>query len=131
MAPAPVFEGIDHIHINVSDREKSERWYHKVMGFSRVRALEFWALDGGPLTLADASGRIHVALFESSQAQNTTIALRVSSTGLTEWISHLAANGVAVNPVDHEVSWSVYFRDIDGNPFEITTYEYDEFGIKV
>ena len=27
---------------------------------------------------------------------------------------------------DHEVSWSLYFSDPDGNPYEITCYEYAE-----
>lgn len=125
----PKLDGIDHIHINVSDRAKSERWYSDVLGFSRVRDLEFWAVDGGPLTLADENGLVHLALFESDNIQNTTIALKVSSTGLKDWIDHLSVNGIEVSPIDHEVSWSLYFKDIDGNPFEITTYEYDEFKI--
>ena len=28
-------------------------------------------------------------------------------------------------PVDHGLSWSIYFRDPWGYPFEITTYEYE------
>ena len=28
---------------------------------------------------------------------------------------------------DHEVSWSVYFKDPDGNPYEVTTYDYEDF----
>jgi catechol-2,3-dioxygenase len=122
----PSLEGIDHIHINVSDRTKSEGWYNEVLGLCRVRKLAFWAVDGGPLTLADASGTIHVALFESNDAQRTTIALRTSSAGLAEWIDHLSASGIEVEPIDHEVSWSIYFKDPDGNPFEITSYEYEE-----
>lgn len=124
---APKLNGIDHIHINVSDRSKSERWYKDVLGFTRVPELEFWAVDGGPLTLTDERGRVHLALFESDKVQNTTIALNVSSTDLAAWIGHLLAHGIEVKPVDHEVSWSLYFRDINGNPFEITTYEYNEF----
>ncbi len=31
---------------------------------SMVTGLEFWATDGGPLTIGDASGSIHLALFE-------------------------------------------------------------------
>ena len=26
---------------------------------------------------------------------------------------------------DHAVSWSLYFTDPDGNPFEITSYDYE------
>ena len=126
---APNLNGIDHIHINVSDRAKAEHWHKDVLGFSRVPEFEFWAVDGGPLTLTDESGLIHLALFESDNIQSTTIALKVSASGLKEWIYHLSVNGIEVTPVDHQLSWSLYFKDIDGNPFEITTYEYDEFKI--
>jgi catechol-2,3-dioxygenase len=37
----PLFERIDHIHIFVSDRAASERWYREVLGFRRVPELEF------------------------------------------------------------------------------------------
>ncbi len=124
---APRFNGIDHIHINVSDRALAENWYTTVLGFRRVPELEFWATDGGPLTLIDDGGHVHLALFESSNIQNTTVALNASSTDFAAWITHLAKHGINVKPVDHQVSWSLYFRDIDGNPFEITTYEYSQF----
>ncbi|HEY9025100.1 MAG TPA: VOC family protein, partial [Burkholderiaceae bacterium] len=60
----PTFDRIDHVHVYASDRAKAERWYAEVMGFSRVPELEEWAADGGPLTLGNASGSVHFALFE-------------------------------------------------------------------
>ncbi|MBY4893897.1 hypothetical protein KUL25_14150 [Rhodobacteraceae bacterium N5(2021)] len=39
------------------------------------------------------------------------------------------AKGAAVTSadvVDHDPSWSIYFRDPDGNRFEVTTYDYAE-----
>ena len=61
---APRLERVDHIHVFVNDRTIAEQWYADVMGFHRVTGLEFWATDGGPLTIGDASGSIHLALFE-------------------------------------------------------------------
>jgi len=61
---APTLERVDHVHVFVSDRMASEQWYAKVMGLRRVKELEFWAADGGPLTIANPSGTIHLALFE-------------------------------------------------------------------
>ena len=46
----PTFDRIDHIHVYVTDRAASERWYAEVMGLVRVPELERWAADG-PLTL--------------------------------------------------------------------------------
>lgn len=118
---------IDHIHLNVKDRSVSEAWYKKVFGFERTESLAFWAEDGGPLTIQNESGSVHLALFVSAEIQKTTIAFSVTAAGLRSCISHLSSIGITANPVDHEVSWSIYFSDPDGNPFEVTTYEYREF----
>ena len=120
-------ESIDHIHIYVSDRVESEKWYKSVLGLTRTSALEFWAKDGGPLTLQNSTGSIHLALFERPLKQYTTVAFKVSASGLHAYIEHLSFKGIKVKPVDHDVSWSVYFKDPDDNPYEITTYEYELF----
>jgi catechol-2,3-dioxygenase len=127
---APSLDGIDHIHVFVTDRAAAEVWYARVLGLARVPGLEGWAADGGPLTLADASGRIHLALFErGAQACRSTIALGVSAPGFMAWRKHLAAAlGKAARTEDHQLSWSMYFTDPDGNPYEITSYEYDMVG---
>lgn len=121
----PALQSIDHVHVHVKDRLASERWYQRVLGLSRVKALEFWAADGGPLTLADASGAVHIALFERPSGRvHSTIALRVSGSEFKAWQAHLAKeipDGVSFE--DHVASVSVYFSDPDGNPYEITTYD--------
>ena len=123
--PAPALERIDHIHVHVADRSRAEAWYAQVMGLKRLEELAFWATDGGPLTLADASGAVHLALFErAAQPSRSTIALGCGAEQFMAWQSHLAQQlGRALKPVDHAVSWSIYFEDLDGNPFEITCYE--------
>ena len=120
-------KGIDHIHLNVKDRSVSEAWYKKVFGFERTESLAFWAKDGGPLTSQNKSGSVHLALFASAEIQKATIAFSVTAADLRSCMAHLSSIGISVKPVDHEVSWSIYFSDPDGNPFEVTTYEYREF----
>ena len=121
----PTLDDVDHIHVFVSDRAAAERWYARVLGFRRVAKLEFWASGGGPLTIANESGTVHIALFERPpQATRSTIALRVSGQDLQAWRTHLEHElEREVQFQDHELSWSLYFADPDGNPFEITTYE--------
>lgn len=127
LAMFPKLESIDHVHINVADRKLAETWYRDYLGFSRESSLESWAVGRGPLTLVNDDGSIHLALFESAGIQNTVIAFKTSAKGLREWITHLGTKGIQVDVADHGLSWSIYFRDPDGNPFEITTYEYSEF----
>jgi catechol-2,3-dioxygenase len=120
----PKLQSIDHIHIHVSNRELSEQWYKQVLGLHREKGLEFWAKDGGPLTITNNEGSIHLALFESESNQRTVVAFSVSGQEYLAWYSHLRNAGLQVNHNNHEVSWSVYFKDPDSNPYEITTYDY-------
>lgn len=122
---APALINIDHVHIFVADRAAAEAWYARTLGFQRVEALEGWAADGGPLTLADAGGTIHLALFERSPQKNrATVAFGASAAQFSAWREHLlVALGGAVSFEDHGLSLSMYFSDSDGNPFEITTYD--------
>lgn len=124
----PELTVVDHIHVMVSDRDAAEAWYARVLGMRRVRALEVWATGAGPLTLSSAEGGIHLALFERPrQPCRSTIALRVSALPFLAWRSHLRAVLDAEPALeDHDLSWSVYFSDPDGNPYEITSYEYAE-----
>ena len=121
----PTFDRIDHIHVYVSDRTASERWYAEVMGLSRVPELERWA-EHGPLTLQNSSGTVHVALFQASpQPCRSTIALSVGAEEFCAWRAHLVQTlKRPVEPEDHELAWSLYFADPDGNPWEITCWQH-------
>ncbi len=122
---APPLKGIDHIHVFVSDRAAALVWYQAVLGLRVVAELESWAADGGPLTIGDAAGSVHLALFERpAEKCRSTVALSVSAQGFMAWQRHLeAVLQQRVVPVDHQLSWSLYFSDPDGNPFEITSCE--------
>lgn len=122
----PQLKSIDHIHVFVTDRAAAAVWYKDVLGLVPIPELEFWAKDGGPLTVSDVGGKVHVALFESSPATcRSTIALGVGASEFIAWKRHLGEQLQKEVPAeDHEVSWSLYFHDPDGNPYEITTYEH-------
>jgi len=59
--------GIDHIHVYVPNRERAAQWFHEVLGFKVDESLRFWAADGGPRTIGNDSGTIHLALFEREE----------------------------------------------------------------
>jgi len=122
----PSLDRIDHIHVYVSDREVSEQWYAEILGLSRVPELENWAPGGGPHTVANEAGTVHLALFERKpQPCRSTIAFGVTGPEFIAWRKHLlTALEEPIKVEDHALSWSLYFSDPDGNPFEVTTYEY-------
>ncbi|NKF49921.1 VOC family protein [Shewanella sp. WXL01] len=115
---------IDHIHIYVSNREQAVDWYQQVLDFHVIEALRFWSKDGGPLTIKHDD--IHLALFESEANKRTTVAFGVSAEDFLAWQTQLNQHNVVFKEYDHDLSWSIYFSDPFANPFEITTYEYDE-----
>ena len=122
----PKLESIDHIHIFVTDRSASEVWYSRVLGLHRLPELQNWASGGGPLTISNPAGTVHLALFERpGEKCRSTVALGATASEFLAWCTHLpAVLGQSVEPVDHALSWSIYFSDPDGNPFEITSYGY-------
>lgn len=122
----PSLGRVDHFHVHVSDRAAAERWYAEVLNLRRVPELVFWASGRGPLTLGNAEDTVHLALFEGESVKgDATIAFAVSAPAFIEWQNHLAKRlGRVPTPVDHDVSWSIYFADPDGNGYEITSYDY-------
>jgi len=122
----PKLNGIDHIHVYVSNIEDAERWYREVLGFERVEALMSWAVNGGPLTVQDPSGNIHLALFERPGATGSS-AIAFGTTGgeFLAWRSQLENRGLKLRITDHKLAYSLYFEDPDKNLHEITSYDRD------
>jgi len=123
----PKLDGIDHIHVYVSDREAAANWYEKYLGFKVNATFKFWAEDEhGPLTIEDPAGQIHLALFKTENlTPSTAIAFKTDGSGFLGWKSHLEEANLILRCSDHTKSWSLYFNDLDGNMHEITTYDHD------
>jgi len=130
---------IDHVRIEISDRETAGEWYKKVLGLERHKQLQSWPEDPmGPLILQGGDGYSTLSLFArdcKEPTRDSTIAFRVDGKGFLEFCESLDAlklkatsGGVLTRTdvVDHEVSWSVYFLDLDRNRIEVTTYDYGQ-----
>lgn len=123
----PALDRVDHIHIYVDDRPAAENWYREIFGLRRKPELESWAVGPGPLMLENETGSIVLALFEKAPGHNkTTVAFGVTGETLLAWKEVLSAKlDKVVEPVDYGKAWSLYISDPWGNPYEITTYDYD------
>jgi len=122
----PQLNGIDHVHVYVRNWQDAEAWYGRVLGFKRMEKFMSWAVNGGPLTLEDESGTVHLALFEREGSPgHSTIAFNAGGTEFLAWKKHLEDQGLELRIADHRLAWSLYFNDPDNNMHEITSYEHD------
>lgn len=130
-------ESIDHVHIEVRDRSTSAAWYHRILGFVIAEKFAEWADDPmGPPILATAHGQPVLSLFArdyKAVSRDATVAFRVSGEQFINFVSNLTDLGLLhvsgrqltlANVVDHNLSWSIYFLDLDENRIELTTYDH-------
>lgn len=120
---------IDHVEVFVRDIAASARWYAQVLGLEEV-------LRWDPEPVMIGAGETKLALFQAapqarSGAQGESdevlrwhrVAWLTDASGFAAAQQHLRSLGISFHgPVDHGGAGSIYFRDPDGNPLEITHY---------
>ena len=130
---------IDHVHVEVSDRDTAADWFDAVLGLKRHADLAHWADDPmGPLILCAGDGAPALSLFArpgKPVSRASTLAFRTTATGFLRFVADAGALNVTSDGatpltrgdiVDHDVAWSIYFVDPDQNRFELTTYDYND-----
>ena len=122
-------EGIDHVAMGVRDIERSAKWYIDVLGFERLHD-GMW--NGVPTFIG--KGNTGIALFPANQEPKTSahreirmlhLAFRAGRKNFRDAQRELEKRGISFEFQDHEIAHSIYFRDPDGHPLEITTYDVD------
>jgi catechol 2,3-dioxygenase len=118
---------LGHVVLRVTDRERAERFYGGVLGLPICARLD----EGGRKMAFFTLGNHHdFAVMEvtghgSSHSETAVglhhVAFNIGTTldELREAKSKLDAAGIATNPIDHEVTNSLYFEDPDGNGVEV------------
>ena len=123
---------IDHVELLVRDIGKTESWYKNVLGLKRVQA---W--DPEPVMIG--AGKTMLALFTSSRARARVpaksgkknghqvsfgylrVAFLTDKKGFKRAQMHLEKLSIPFRgPIDHDISFSIYFQDLNGLPLEIT-----------
>jgi catechol 2,3-dioxygenase len=125
---APIDPGtrVGHVHLKVSDLERSVRFYRDVLGFEVTQrwgaqaaflsaggyhhhiGLNTWESLGGPAPAPGTTGLYHVAFLYATRA------------ALAEAYRRLLEHGVALDGAsDHGVSEALYLHDPDGNGIEL------------
>ena len=122
-------EAFDHVALNVSDLERSTRWYQDVLGLRRAYA-EAWPnypvvleAGGGGVALFPARERGEAGDPGMERVAMQHLAFRTTREHFESAKGELRGRGIEFAERDHGISWSVYVRDPDGFEVEITTYE--------
>ena len=117
---------IGHVHLKVSDLERSVAFYSGVLGFKVTQrfgsqaaflsaggyhhhiGLNTWESAGGPPPPAGTTGLYHFAILYPTRA------------ALADALRRLMAAGIALDGAsDHGVSEALYLHDPDGNGLEL------------
>jgi catechol 2,3-dioxygenase len=124
--PADSRVRIGHVHLKVSDLERSLAFYRDVLGFSVTQrigsqaaflsaggyhhhlGLNTWESGGGKPPAHGSTGLYHVAILYPTRAELADALRRL-----------VRAGGALEGAADHGVSEAVYLRDPDGNGVEL------------
>jgi len=140
MSDPSIVTGVDHVELFVSDWDDAREWYERVLGYTADEPFErWWRTNEGPLVLSAGDSATKLALFEREGATRGAsvsphrIAFRTDADGFFAFRDRLETleltdrDGDPVTPddvVDHALSYSIYFTDLDGNRLELTTNQH-------
>jgi catechol 2,3-dioxygenase len=120
-------QALGHVVVRVKDRARAEKFYNGVLGLPICARF-----DEGPMKMAFFTlGNHHdfAVMQVSGEGTNQSesavgldhVAFKIGKSldELREAKATLEAAGITSNPVDHEVTKSLYFKDPDGNGVEL------------
>ncbi len=126
---------LDHVHKYMSDPEAAVAWYGRVLGLKPFATQRDAVTGAGGIYMATAAGQYCATFFRGVPPSDGdhTAAFRVSGKAFIAFGNALTDAEVPArgggflrrkDAADHELAFSYYFQDPDGNHLEITTYDH-------
>jgi catechol 2,3-dioxygenase len=120
-------KALGHVVVRVTDQARAEKFYGGVLGLPIIARYDE---HGMRMTFFTLGNHHDFAVMEvsgegSSRSESAVglhhVAFNIGKSldELREAKASLDAAGIAVSPVDHEVTKSLYFQDPDGNGVEV------------
>jgi catechol 2,3-dioxygenase len=120
-------QSLGHVVLKVTDLQRSEDFYSGVLGLpvcarfdEQGMNMTFFTLGNHhDLAILQVDGEQSAAGDQAVGLHHVAFCIGTSLNDLVEAKTHLEAAGVATDPIDHEVTKSLYFDDPDGNNIEL------------
>jgi len=119
-------QSLGHVVLKVTDLDRSEQFYNGVLGMPVCARFDE---QGMRMTFFSLGNHHDLAIAEVSGASSAGdqvvglhhVAFRIGTSlaDLVEANTHLVEAGITPEPVDHDVTKSLYFHDPDGNGVEL------------
>ena len=118
-------KALGHVVVRVTNRERAEKFYGGVLGLPLCARYDENGMKMAFFTLGNHHD-FAVMEVKGGSANETTagldhVAFKIGTTldELREAKGKLEAAGIALTPIDHEVTKSLYMKDPDGNGVEL------------
>ena len=120
-------KSLGHVVLKVADLGRSEAFYSGLLGLpvcarfdENGMKMTFFTLGNHhDLAIMQVSGKDPAAGEQGAGLHHVAFCIGTELDELIEAKSHLESAGVITDPVDHEVTKSLYFDDPDGNTIEV------------
>ena len=120
-------DSLGHVVLKVANLGRSEKFYSGVLGMpvcarfdEQGMKMTFFSLGNHhDLAIAEVSGDDAAAGEQAVGLHHVAFCVGTSLDELVDAKVHLEAAGITPEPVDHEVTKSLYFDDPDGNTLEV------------
>ncbi len=117
-------QSLGHVVIRVSNLERSEAFYRDVLGLPVCTHYDKNGMKMAFFTLGDHHDFAIMESAKLGEARNSGldhVAFKIGDSleSLVEAKRYLETAGVATQPIDHEVTKSLYISDPDGNGIEL------------
>lgn len=120
-------KSLGHVVLRVADRERAEKFYGDFLGLPLCARFDEDGMKMAFFTLGNHHDFAVIEVNGGSASDNHAaaglhhVAFNIGTTikELREAKEKLDAAGIAVQPIDHEVTKSLYFQDPDGNGIEL------------
>jgi catechol 2,3-dioxygenase len=120
-------KALGHVVLRVRNRERAERFYGEVLGLplcarydENGMKMAFFTLGNHhDFAVMEVGGAANSADQTAVGLDHVAFNIGTSIEELREARAKLMAAGVATNPIDHEVTKSLYLHDPDGNGIEL------------